>query len=79
MSKVLACVEGADSDLNEITSSELAVDGEIVKRTVSHSPLAAREEANGPDLALFQRLLDAPFEVGCILVRDASAHRGASP
>ena len=39
-SNFLACHEGPNFDLNEIAASELAIDGEIEQRAVSHSPLS---------------------------------------
>ncbi len=67
MARVRICMsrdEGADFDLDEITAAELAVDGEIEQRAISHAPLPVKEEAYRPNLALLQRLLDADLSAG---------------
>ena len=56
--------EGSDFDFNEIAVAELAVDGEIEQRTISHSPFSVQEEADRPNLALLQRFLDANLSTG---------------
>jgi hypothetical protein len=60
----LTCDEGSDFDLNKIAASELTVDREIKQRTISHTPLPVEEEADRPNLALIQGLLDADFSAG---------------
>lgn len=56
--------EGSDFDLNKIAASKLTVDCEIKQRAISHPPLSVEEEADRPNLALLQGLLDADFSAG---------------
>lgn len=43
----------------QIATAELAVYGKIEQRTISHPSFSVEEEADRPDLALPQGLLDA--------------------
>gem|GEM_PF-5780236 len=58
-SNVVAGDECPDFELYQIAAAELAVDGEIEKRTISNPSFSVEEEADCPDLALLQGLLDA--------------------
>lgn len=51
--------EGSDFDLHQIAAAELAVDGKIEQRTISHPSFSVEKEAHCPNLALLQGLLDA--------------------
>jgi hypothetical protein len=56
-SNVVAGDECPDFQLYQIAAAELAVDGKIEKRPISHPSFTVQEEADCPDLALLQRLL----------------------
>ena len=47
----------SDLNFNEIAATQLAVEGEIEKRTVAKSTFAIKEEANSPNLLLCKRSL----------------------
>lgn len=58
-SDVVAGDECPDFQLYQIAAAELAVDGKIEKRPISHPSFTVEEEADRPDLALLQGLIDA--------------------
>ncbi len=47
------------SDLHHVTSTKLAVDGEVKQRSVAQPALAIEPKANGPNLLGLQRPLGA--------------------
>ena len=57
-SNVVAGYECPDFQLYQIAATELAVDGKIKKRPISHPSFTIEKEADCPDLALFKGLLD---------------------
>jgi hypothetical protein len=63
-SNFVARDEGPDFDFYQIAAAELAVDGKIEQRTISHPSLSVEKEAHGPNLALLQGLLDADLFAG---------------
>jgi hypothetical protein len=58
-SNILAGDECPDFQLYQIAAAELAVDGKIEKRPISHPSFTVEEKADCPYLALLQGLLDA--------------------
>jgi hypothetical protein len=57
-SNVVAVDECPDFQLYQIAAAELAVDRKIEKRPISHPSFTVEEEADCPDLALLQGLLN---------------------
>ena len=49
----------ADLDLDDVASSQLAVDGEVEQSPVADPLFTVEQEANGPDLLRLQRSLGA--------------------
>jgi hypothetical protein len=54
-----AADEVSDSDLDDVTSSQLAVDCEIEHRSVALPAFVVEPESNGPDLLWLQRTFRA--------------------
>jgi hypothetical protein len=55
-SNFVAHGESPNIQFYQIAAAELAVDGKIEKRTISHPSFSVEEEADRSDLALFQGL-----------------------
>ncbi|MGI0524051.1 hypothetical protein ABY43_07265 [Rhizobium giardinii] len=66
--------EGSDFDLHQIAAAELAVDGKIEQRTISHPSFSVEKEAHCPNLALLQGLLDANLS-SCVPSRSTRCGR----
>ncbi|QTU95635.1 hypothetical protein J7U39_14415 [Rhizobium sp. NLR16a] len=66
--------ESPDFQFYQIAAAELAVDGEIEKRAISHPSSSVEEETDCPDLALLEGLLDANF-LACVPSRSTQCGR----
>jgi hypothetical protein len=55
----MASDEGPDFEFYQIAAAELAIDRKVEKRAISRPSFSVEEEADCPDLALLQGLLDA--------------------
>jgi hypothetical protein len=58
-SDFMASDEGSDFHFYQIAATELAVDGKIEQRSISHPSFSVEKETHCPDLALLQGPLDA--------------------
>jgi hypothetical protein len=54
----------ADLRLHQIAPSQLAIDGEVEQGSVSHTPLAIKEEADRPNLPGLQSALGSDLPAG---------------
>ncbi len=73
-SNVVTSHETSDFQFYQIAAAELAVDGKIEKRPISHPSFTVQEEADCPDLTLLQGLLDANL-LACIPSRSTLCAR----
>ncbi len=73
-SDFMASDEGPDFEFYQIAAAELTVDRKIEKRTISHPSFSVEVEADCPNLALFQGLLDANL-LSCVPSRFTQCSR----
>ena len=55
VSHLLACDKGAHLDRHEVTSTQLAVDGQVEQRPIPKAPFTVKKGADRPNLPLGQR------------------------
>jgi hypothetical protein len=73
-SNFVARDEGPDFDFYQIAAAELAVDGKIEQRSISHPSFSVEKKTHCPDLALLQGLLDANL-LACVPSRSTQCSR----
>jgi hypothetical protein len=59
-----SCDKTSDFHFHEIASAQLAVDCEIKQCAISHASFPIKKEADRPNLALFQRLVNTDLSAG---------------